>query len=186
MLTKKVINTISGCHVIEYIIILIYFCFQFMQLEWWQMSLESLLPNMFFYFGPLSHVHQNGEREWMDAERKRCLEAEGKREWGLEGWNVQRLNAPWMLWDITNASGSLQITPPGTTGALHRWKTPWLIERGQRRGALLHLAAYTWWMNGGREGWRGGAVPCWAHGEQGPTRDLLLELRMVVMGGNGW
>lgn len=42
------------------------------------------------------------------------------------------------------------------------------------------------WMDGGREGWRGGAVPCWAHGEQGPTKNLLLELRMVVMGGNGW
>lgn len=149
-----------------------------MQLEWWQMSLESLLPNMFFYFGPPSHVHQNGEREWMDAERKRCVEAEGKREWGLEGWNVQRLNAPWMLWDITNA---------GTTGALHRWKTPWLIERGQRRGALLHLAAYTWWMNGGREGGvkrRSSALL--STGEQGPTRDLLLEPRMVVMGSNGW
>lgn len=108
-----------------------------------------------------------------------------ERERGLDGGDVLRLNATWMLWDITDASALLQIAPLWTTRVLHPWKTQRLIERGQRRVALLHLAAYAWWMNGGSQGWRGGAVPCCAQREQGATRDLLFEMGTLVMGGNG-
>lgn len=57
------------------------------------MSLEVLLPYMFFYLGPPSHVHQMvKENEWM--QREEDVSRQRERERGREGWHVQRLNAP--------------------------------------------------------------------------------------------
>lgn len=145
------------------------------------MSLEVLLPYMFLPFGPPSHVHQMvKENEWM--QREEDVSRQRERERGLEGWHVQRLNAPWILWDITKASGSLQIAPPGTMAPLEEPMAHWKGSEARRSAPFSSLHMMDEWREGGMM-WRSNALlSTWGTGcHQGPP----LELQMVVMGGNG-
>lgn len=113
--------------------------------------------------------------------KRRFLWAEG-RETGLEGRNVQRLNAPWMLWNIANASGLLQITPPRTTGALHRWKrmAHWKGSEARCAAPFSSLHMMDEWMEGGMKRRSSALLSAWGTGShQGPPVG-------TANGGNGW
>lgn len=104
------------------------------------------------FFLNFSH-HNISAPKWMrlgECRKRRLSRGKGKQEKSLDEGDVHGHNAPWMLWDITDVGGLLQNTLLGTMGVLHPLKTWWFVERGQRQGALLHLAAYSWWMNGRR------------------------------------